>query len=51
METYYYVRFRWFKGVNIKKLSEDFERLFTIEKTFQPSNEFEITLARKKESA
>ena len=44
VETYKYVRFRWWERIDLKKLSEDLGRSFSVEKLIQPSDEQGIFL-------
>ena len=46
VETYHYVRFRWWKGIDLKKVSEDLGQSFNVELIIRPSEEHEISLAK-----
>ena len=44
VETYNYVRFRWWEGLDLKKVSEDLSQSFSVEMTIGPRDKQEISL-------
>lgn len=45
-EPYHYIRFRWWTGVDLKEVSEDLRRFFSVETIDLPSNEHELSLLK-----
>ena len=44
IKSYRHVRFRWWEGIDLKKVSEDLGRSFSVEMDIRPSDEYEISL-------
>lgn len=46
VEPYHYVRFRWWGGVDLKKVSENLEQSFMVEMNIRPSDKQELALLK-----
>lgn len=46
IEPYNYVRFRWSEGIDLKKVSEDLGRSFSVKMYIRPRDEHEISLLK-----
>ena len=46
VEPYHYVRFRWWKGLNLKKVTEELSESFRVKMYTAPIDEREISLAK-----